>query len=104
MDVIYLGVRRPFLGQNLPQIRNLYKVIRLVGSRKDLRIHMRPLLTFLTKVAFWTCKYRHFEIFEKKLTLSNGSVYVCASVRLCVRPWEIFMKVRTVMFIAVNGH
>ena len=34
MDVIYLGVRRPFLGQNLPQIRNFHKVggdIRLVG-------------------------------------------------------------------------
>ena len=40
MNVIYLGVRRPFLGQNLPQIRNFHKVsgdIRLVGSRKDLR-------------------------------------------------------------------
>ena len=39
MDAIYLGVRRPFLGQNLPQNRNVHKVggdIRLVGSRMSL--------------------------------------------------------------------
>ena len=38
-----LGVRRPFLGQNLPQIGG---DIRLVGSRKDLRFQMRSLGTF----------------------------------------------------------
>ena len=47
---IFMGVRRPFLGQNLPQIRNFYTVgkdIRLVGSRKDLGLQMRSLGTFL---------------------------------------------------------
>ena len=46
---IYLGVRRPFLGQNLPQIRDFHKVggdIRLVESRQDLRFQMRLLGTF----------------------------------------------------------
>ena len=38
----------------------------------------------------------------KNLPLSDGLVSVCVCVS--IRPWEIFMKACTFMFMVVNGH
>ena len=53
---LIFGCFAAILGQTFPLIRNFYKVdgdIRLVGSRKDLRLQMRPRLVISEKCAIF---------------------------------------------------